>query len=211
MGEFPVSTATTSPDAFPALPTSAAPDVLDQLYRMSVDEYERLAEAGFLTDRRVELINGWLVRKMTTKPPHVFAVDATREAIAGILPRGWWVRDEKPVRIPEFDEPEPDVSVVRGSRQDYRSRHPGPGDIELLVEVSETSLAWDRGEKLSAYARARVPTYWILNLIERQLEVYTSPESGAYQTRRILRPTDRVAVVIDGAELGLIAVSELLP
>ena len=141
------------PETGSSLTTANVPHILDDLYRMSVDEYERLADSGCLKDRRVELINGWLVRKMTTKPPHVVAVDATREAISRLLPPTWWIRDEKPVRIPDFDEPEPDVSVVRGSRDDYRSRHPGPGDIELLVEVSDTSLAWDRGEKRAAYAR----------------------------------------------------------
>jgi Uma2 family endonuclease len=200
-----------APDTISSLATSNPPGILDDLYQMSVDEYERLADAGLLKDRRVELINGWLVRKMTTKPPHVVAVDATREAIASILPQGWWLRDEKPVRIPDFDEPEPDISVVRGSRQDYRSRHPGPGDIEFLIEVSDTSLPWDRREKLSAYARAGVPTYWILNLIDRQLEVFTSPDSSAYQTRQILAPGDRAPVVIEGAEIGSITVADMLP
>jgi Uma2 family endonuclease len=189
----------------------AAPDDLDRLYRMTVEEYEGLADAGILRDRRVELINGWLVKKMTTKPPHVVAVDAAREAIAGILPRGWWLRDEKPVRIPDFDEPEPDISVVRGKRQDYRSRHPGPGDIEFLVEVSDTSLSWDRREKLSAYARAEVPTYWILNLVDRQLEVFTAPESDAYKNQQVFGPGDRAPIKIEGIEVGAIAVADLLP
>jgi Uma2 family endonuclease len=208
-----MSTAMTpaGPDAVSALETSAAPHVLDHFYQMSVDEYERLADAAFLRDRRIELINGWLVRKMTTKPPRVVAVDATREAIAAILPPGWWLREEKPVRIPDFDEPEPDVSVVRGSRQDYRSRHPGPGDIEFIVEASDTSLPWDRREKLSAYARANVPTFWILNLVDRQLEVFSSPTSDRYQTSQIFGPDDRVAVVIDQVTVGLITVADLLP
>ncbi len=200
-----------APDALSALETSSAPQVFDHLYRMSVDEYERLADAEFLKDRRVELINGWLVRKMTTKPPHVVAVDATRETIAGILPPGWWLREEKPVRIPDFDEPEPDVAVVRGSRQDYRSRHPGPGDIEFIVEVSDTSLSWDRREKLSAYARANVPTYWILNLVDRHLEVFTSPAADGYQTSQVFGPADRVPVVIASVAVGLITVADLLP
>ncbi len=188
-----------------------APDDLDQLYRMTVEEYEALADSGLLKDRRVELINGWLVKKMTTRPPHVVAVDAVRESIAAILPPGWWLREEKPVRIPDFDEPEPDISVVRGQRRDYRSFHPGPGDIVLLVEVSDTSLAWDRREKLSAYARANVPSYWILNLIDRQLEVFTAPESGAYKNHQIFGPSDRAPMVIDGVQVGTIAVADLLP
>jgi Uma2 family endonuclease len=184
---------------------------LDDLYRITVDEYERIADSGVLTDRRVELINGWLVRKMTTKPPHVVAVDAARESIARLLPKGWWLREEKPVRIPDFDEPEPDVSVVRGSRRDYRTRHPAPGDIEFLVEVSDTSLSWDRGEKLSAYARASVPTYWIINLVDRQLEIYSNPTPTGYQDCQILGPSERGRVVIDGVEMGVIAVADLLP
>ena len=86
------ATIPTAPDAVSALMTSASPEIFNHLYRISVDEYERLADEGFLRDRRVELINGWLVKKITTKPPHVVAVDATREAIAGILPPGWWLR-----------------------------------------------------------------------------------------------------------------------
>jgi Uma2 family endonuclease len=178
---------------------------------MTVDEYECMADAGVLKDRRVELINGWLVRKMTTKPSHVIAVDATREAIAGLLPPGWWLREEKPIRIPDFDEPEPDISVVRGSRNDYRSRHPAPGEIELLVEVSETSLTWDRAGKMSAYARAGVPTYWILNLTARELEVYSRPTAGGYENRIVYRAGDQVSVIIDKVEVGLIAVNDLLP
>jgi Uma2 family endonuclease len=196
------------PSSVPA--TLAGAQILDHLYRMTVDEYEQLADSGVLRERRVELVNGWLARKMTTKPPHVVAVDAAREALAGILPAGWWLRDEKPVRIPEFDEPEPDISVVRGSRQDYRARHPGPGEIEFVIEVSDTSLAWDRREKLAAYARAAVPSYWILNLIDRQLEVFTSPESQVYRARQVLGPGDKAPVVIDGAEAGKIAVAALL-
>jgi Uma2 family endonuclease len=177
---------------------------------MTVDEYEQLADSGVLKDRRVELINGWLVRKMTTKPPRVVAVDAARGALVGILPKGWWIRDAKPVRIPDFDEPEPDISVVRGSRQDYRTRHPGPGEIELVIEVSDSSLAWDRREKLVAYARGGVPSYWIFNLIDRQLEVFTSPESQVYRSHQVLGPDDKAPVVIDGVEAGTVAVDNLL-
>jgi Uma2 family endonuclease len=115
------------------------------------------------------------------------------------------------VRIPEFDEPEPDISVVRGSRQDYRTRHPGPGEIEFLVEVADTSLSWDRGPKLMAFSRAGVPTYWILNLVDRQLEVFTSPGAAGYQTHVILGPSDRASIVIGGVEAGSIKVGDILP
>jgi Uma2 family endonuclease len=200
-----------APSSLSGTPILPSPHAFDDLYRITVDEYEQLADAGVLKDRRVELINGWLVRKMTTKPTHVVAVDATREAIASLLPHGWWLREEKPVRIPDFDEPEPDVSVVRGSRQDYRSRHPGPGDVDFLIEVSDSSLSWDRGENLLAYARAGVPTYWILNLVDRQLEIYSDPKPAGYDNRQVLGPADQGRVVIDRADVGVIAVADLLP
>ncbi len=205
---------TTTPGASSSLsgiPTLPSPHAFDDLHRITVDEYERLADAGVLEDRRVELINGWLVRKMTTKPPHVVAVDAALESIAGLLPNGWWLREEKPIRIPDFDEPEPDFSVVRGSRQDYRTRHPGPGEIDFLIEVSDCSLSWDRGEKLSAYARAGVPTYWILNLVDRHLEIYSDPKPTGYLDCQITGPAGQARVVIDHAEVGVIAVADLLP
>ncbi len=188
---------------------SIAVQGFDDLYRWTVDEYEQLADNGVLKDRHVELINGWLVRKMTTRPPHVLAVDATRQAIAPLLPHGWWLREEKPIRIPDFDEPEPDLSVVRGTRLDYRSRHPEPGEIVFLVEVSDTSLPWDRGQKKSAYARAAVPTYWIINLVDRQLEVYSDPVRGEYQNQQVLGPDGSVPVVIDGVEIGVVSIRDL--
>jgi Uma2 family endonuclease len=185
---------------------------LDELYRMTVDEYERLANADVLDDRRVELIGGYLVKKMTTKPPHVWAVDAARENLDRLVPVGWDLREEKPVRIPDFDEPEPDLAIVSGTRDDYANHHPGPGEIGLLVEVADSSLAWDRGAKLAAFARAGIPVYWIINLIDRHVEVYTGPRpDGSYSDCQIYRPGDEIPVVIAGSEAGRIAVADTLP
>ena len=126
--------------------------------RWTVDEYERLAAAGILKDRRITLINGYLVRKMTTNPPHVIATEETRRRLERLLPPGWHVRQEQPVRIPDHDEPEPDVVVARGSLRDYAARHPGPADILLLAEVADSSLAFDRGEQLQIFARLGSPS-----------------------------------------------------
>ena len=120
------------------------------VYRISVDEYERMA--GILDDDRVELIDGFLVKKMGKNPPHVWSTDAIMELLK-TMTRGYWCRQEAPVRIPDFDEPEPDVSIVRGSRDDYRDRIPAATDVALLVEVSETTLDRDQGPKWDAYAR----------------------------------------------------------
>ncbi len=181
------------------------------VYRMTVDEYEAMAEAGILRDSRVELIDGLLVRKMTKKPPHVWTVEAVDEALVRLLPPGWFTRQEKPVRIPDFDEPEPDVLVIRGARDDYRKRHPEPADLGLLVEVAETSLDRDRGDKLVAYGKGRVACYWIVNLVDRQVEVYTNPVATGYQSSQVFLPGEYVPVVIDGTEVGRVAVADILP
>ena len=112
-----------------------------------------------LDDSRVELIDGYLVRKMPKKPPHIWAVRRIVEAMPSLLPPGWTWWKEDPVKIPDFDEPEPDVTVLRGSAEDYRNRIPDASDVVLLVEVAERTLARDRGEKLTAYAKGGIAVY----------------------------------------------------
>lgn len=179
-------------------------------YRLTVYEYERLVEAGVLDDPRVELIDGYLVKKMGKNPPHIWVVDRVLEMLKP-LTSGWWCRKEDPVRIPDFDEPEPDVAVVRGSRDDYRDRLPEPKDIALAVEVAETTLDRDRGKKCDAYATARIPVYWIINLVDRRVEVYTDPGPAGYDSCQFFTAGEEVPVVVAGAIVGRIAVSDILP
>ena len=186
---------------------------LDELYRMTVDRYERLAEIGVLDDPQVELIGGLLVRKMTRKPRHVAACELVAGAIAVLLPSGWYIREQNPLRIPEYDEPEPDLVIVRGTRGQYVTRHPGPEDTALVIEVADTSLAKDRGEKLMAYARGGVPVYWIVNLMGDQVEVYSEPDrnTGRYTRRVVYTTSETVPLQIDGAKVGEVAAREILP
>src|SRR5271157_1474464 len=179
------------------------------LYRMTVDEYERIGE--MLNDPRVELIDGHLVKKMPKNPEHSWATKQVLKALESRLPRGWISRKEEPVRIPAYDEPEPDVSILRGSDDDYMHRKPGPAEVALLVEVSESTLSIDRGEKLRAYARAAIPIYWIVNLVDRQVEVYTGPGVDDYATRQDFLAGQQVPLVVDGQQLGQIAVDDILP
>jgi Uma2 family endonuclease len=178
---------------------------------MNVSEYERLVALGGLDDSRIELLDGLLVRKMGKNPPHVWSVDATEIGIARLLGAGWLLRRESPIRIPEFDEPEPDIAVVRGTRLDYKTRHPGPDDVGLLVEVAESSLDRVRGEKLQAYARARIPVYWIVNLIDQRVEVYTDPADNGYRAREDYPRGSQAPVIVDGHELGRLRIDDLLP
>jgi Uma2 family endonuclease len=185
----------------------------DELHRMTVNEYERLAESGVLDDPQVELINGLLVKKMTKKPRHVSTCELVAGALEALLPDGWYIREQNPLRIPDYDEPEPDVVIARGSRGRYATRHPSPGDVALVVEVADTSLGKDRGEKLLAYGRGGVPVYWIVNLLDDQIEVYCEPDrtSGGYARRVVHAVSDSVPLKIEDAEAGRVAVSDVLP
>jgi Uma2 family endonuclease len=179
---------------------------------ISVDEYEAMVASGEITQAdRLVLIEGRLVRKMTKYPPHSTATGSCHAAIQGLLPAGWHARKEEPVRIPSrASEPEPDVAVVRGSFKTYARRHPNEGDIALIVEVADSSLAKDRA-LVATYGAAGIPVYWLLNLNDRQLEVYSSPTGGAYLISQVLLETESVELVIEGRMLGRIAVEDLLP
>jgi Uma2 family endonuclease len=148
---------------------------------------------------------------MPKKPKHTTVTKKCQRTIERLLPPGWHVRKEDPVQLPIYDEPEPDVSVVRGDEDAYLHRHPGPGDVTLIIEVAETSLTRNRGEKRDIYARAGIPTYWVVNLVDRQLEVYSNPAGGVYPAPTILGEHDSADLVIEGRVVGQVAVAEILP
>ena len=184
--------------------------------RFTADEFLRMAEVGILCeDDRLELIDGEMVDKMGKKAGHSYATKEALKALEGRLPAGWTSRKEEPVRIPEYDEPEPDVAIVRGTDADYEDRIPTAADVALVVEVSDTTLAQDRGKKLSAYAKGRIPVYWIVDLKRRLVEVRSQPygkgKLAGYARCEIYQEGDQVPVVLDGQEVGRVAVSDLLP
>jgi Uma2 family endonuclease len=187
----------------------------DPIWRLEVEQYHNMIRTGILTDDDpVELLEGWLVTKMPKSPPHRITTQLTRDALAGLLPPHWYVDDQEPITT-EDSEPEPDISVVRGERRQYRDRHPGAADIALVIEVSDTTLQRDRTSKKRIYARAGIAVYWIINLPEQHIEVYTRPISDAeepnYQQREDYQIDDVVPVFLDGAEIGRLAVRDLLP
>jgi Uma2 family endonuclease len=181
------------------------------LYRMPLEQYEAMVDSGVFTkDDRFELVDGLLVKKMTQNDPHSTADLLTRDALQRVVPAGWHVRSDKPVRMPPDSKPEPDQSVVRGAVRDYKARSPEPADVGLVVQVAVRSLARDR-KRSPWYAANGIPVYWIVNVLERQVEVYSSPTSDGYGARQIYMPGDNVPVVLDGAEVGQIAVDDILP
>jgi len=183
--------------------------------KMSVDEFEQLIEAGKLTDEdRVELLEGYMVYKMPANPPHDFAVHAVFRRLDRLAPAGWTVRSQVGARLSE-SRPEPDAAIARGVERDYSTRQPLPADLGLVVEVADSSLDRDQLDKTRIYARDRIPVYWVVNLIDRRVEVYTDPtgpgDDPRYHTLRVFGPGSAVPVELDGAPVGTIPVDELMP
>lgn len=185
------------------------------LRRFTVPEYHAMLAAGVLTrGDPVELIDGYLVEKMSRNPPHDSAIDLFRAALAPFIRPGLLLRSQQAVTLLD-GEPEPDFALVRGGPRSFARQHPRPADILLVAEVADTSLPIDRGLKGVAYARNGLPVYWIVNLEEGQVEVYTDPDPAAtppaYRTRTDYRPGDTVPVILDGQPAGGIAVDDLMP
>jgi Uma2 family endonuclease len=180
--------------------------------RLSVEQYDQMVEHGILPEtNRFELIEGRIVEKDVKDPVHPTIVDLTRVAIQRVLPAGWFIRKEDPIRIPNRrSEPEPDLAVVRGTIRDYATRHPDPGDVALVVEVTRSTVAKDRA-LAKVYGSGDIPAYWIVDVARRRLEVYENPVGGKYSSRRILGESDTVSLIIDGQDVGPIAVADFFP
>lgn len=183
--------------------------------KFTVDEYDRLIAQGFLTeDDRVELLEGYVVLKMPANPPHDFSVTAAAKALDRLLPAGWTVRRQVGTRLSE-SRPEPDFAVARGTDRTYAGRHPQPADLGLVGEVSDSSLDRDQQDKARIYARDRIPVYWVVNLVDRRVEVYTDPtgpgDDPRYHTLRVFGPGSAVPVELDGTTVGTIPVDDLMP
>lgn len=193
---------------------TTSPGPPNSLHRFSVRQFQRMIDDGILTtDDRVELLEGWVVEKMTHNPPHAAALDCAHEALRPLLPPAWRLREQKPI-VTADSQPEPDLAVVKGPLSRYAERHPGRDDVCLVVEVAESSLADDREFKGRLYARARLPVYWIINLVETKVEVYTLPKAGkapAYRQRRDYGPDEFIPLVIDGKEVAQVLGRRLFP
>src|SRR5215472_12933390 len=177
-------------------------------------EYDRFVDLEVFRGEAVELIAGQLVVAEPQGAYHASVVSAVDYALRAILPSGWIVRLQAPVSLDDESEPEPDVVVVPGRPGDYRAAH--PAHPALAVEVAESSLAFDREHKGGLYARAGIEDYWIVNLVDRVLEVYREPEPDAaathgwrYRSTAVLTPPAVVAPLAFGS--SRIAVADLLP
>lgn len=179
-------------------------------HRFTVSQYHKMIAAGVLTENdRVELLEGYVVEKMPHDPLHDGTLQRVNKRLARSLPAGWEIRVQMAVTLGR-SEPELDAAVVRLDPDEYTSRHPGPADIGLLVEVSNTTLDTDREDKLPIYARAGVAAYWIVNVVDREIEVHEQPSGSSYVSSRVFRPGDDVPFTLDGLVVASVPVTELL-
>ena len=186
-----------------------------ELRRFKRVEYEKLVENGFfMPGERVELIDGLLIVAEPQSSIHYTTIRAIEQELRHAFGEGWDVRTQAPIALDDNSEPEPDVAVVCGNFQDYRFAH--PGDPVLVVEVALTSMRLDRRHKSSLYARAGRAEYWIVNLVDRVLEVRRDPVPSSstpygwdYAAVETLRPGDIVRPL--AAPTAEIAVADLLP
>lgn len=177
-------------------------------HRFSVAEYHRMAETGILRpDARVELLDGRIIDMSPIGPFHGGITKRLNHLFTRLARGRWMVSVQDPLRLNDDSEPEPDLMLVKPAPDDYTSRHPGPEDVFLLIEVSDTTLDYDREEKLPAYGRAGIPEVWILNLNDRTIETYREPHFTGYAARQTLRAGDTLSplrfpdVTLDVAEL----------
>ena len=179
------------------------------LMRISCDRYhEMIASGGLREDDRIELINGYLVTKMSIGSLHSGMVNRLNRLLGRLFGDSAIVTIQNPVTIHEYSEPEPDVVVAKFREEFYADRHPYPEDILLVIEVADTSLAFDREAKIPLYASCGIPESWLVDLIHHEIHVFRRPDGAAYQETVVFRSGDLLPVpgsteTLAVAELGL--------
>jgi Uma2 family endonuclease len=183
--------------------------------RFSVAEYHRLIDIGMLTENDdLELLDGHLVKKMSKGPTHDGTLSKVEKRILKIIPLGWDTRNQSVLTL-TGSEPEPDLLVARVDTHDYMTRHPTVADVGLVIEVSNSTLETDREDKGTLYAANGIATYWIINVIDRQIEAYTDPVNSTplptYRTRTDYLPGQTIPLVLDGQTIAELPVADMLP
>jgi len=169
--------------------------------RFTIAEYHRLIDLGFFAeDDRVELIEGEIVNMVSKGKPHAVCCSRLNRELLNLVGDRAIIRCQDPIFLPNYSEPEPDFAIVRNRDDNYLANHPTPEDILLLMEISDSSLQYDREVKLSLYAQYNIVHYWIFNLLENQLEVYRhsykkfASNKFDYRQKQIFLPDESVSL-----------------
>jgi Uma2 family endonuclease len=163
--------------------------------RFTVDEYYRIAEAGILTsDDRVELLDGEIIDMVPIGSQHAAHVAKLDRLISSSLGDRAIVWIQNPIRLDRFSEPEPDIALLRPRDDFYASAHPGPDDVFLIIEVADSSLEFDRANKVPLYAEHGIPSVWLLNLQDEAIECFGQPRDGEYHSVQALSGDDDIEI-----------------
>ena len=167
--------------------------VFPQKHLTDIAEWHRMGEAGiFPPEARLELIEGEIFTMAPIGFNHAGHIHRLNRIFARLWNEGVDVRIQSPLQLSDLSEPEPDLTLVKPDANDYTTRHPNTSDVLLLVEVSESTLRFDRTQKLRLYATHNIPEYWIVNLIDDCLEVYRQPQDGDYLDKSTLTKADSI-------------------
>lgn len=180
-----------------------------QRRRWTLAEYHQLADTGMFDGQRVELVEGDVLVMSPQKHRHAVSLSLTCDVLRDVFGGDYWIRSQMPLSLGTTSEPEPDVAVLRGAPRDY-SQH--PDSALLIVEISDTTLSSDRDKKATLYANAGIEDYWIVNLVNRQLEVFRNPQPGEkahYAESVIVDETKKIAPL--AMPDACLAVADLLP
>ena len=183
----------------------------DFLWRMSIDTYHQMIEMGaFSRDDEIELIHGYLVKKMPKNRRHAKITQILLALIGQLIGvgDGWFLSVQDPITLGD-SEPEPDLALIRGNFSDY-TNHPGPEDIGIVIEVADSSLEYDTVVKKRLFAQHGIPQYWIVNLLENQIDVFREPfatdDRFGYRMQTVYLNEDRLPLILDDQLMGEIEV-----
>jgi Uma2 family endonuclease len=170
--------------------------VFPQKHLTDIAEWHRMGEAGiFPPEARLELIDGEILTMAPIGFNHAGHLRRINTMFTFLVADNALVSIQSPVQLGDLSEPEPDFALLRPEPNFYSTRHPNAADVLLLVEVSDTTLRFDRSQKLRLYATHNIPEYWIVNLIDKCLEVYRQPQDGDYLHKAVLGKTDSLNLV----------------
>jgi Uma2 family endonuclease len=195
-------------------PVDASPVAEESPYLFTADEFYRLLESKFFPpEARVGLWEGRIYEKMAKTQAHAVASINAIMTLTRVLPPGWCLSGENPFTVSQNKAPLPDLIVLRGRGNDYIDRRTEAADVGLVIEFSLTRLKFDTGSKLESYARAGVSAYWVLNFKDNVIHIYESPitEEGRFASVVTVALGGSFPFTLDGAQVCLIAASDLLP
>ena len=160
------------------------------------EEYHKMGEIGLLKpDENVELINGEIYNKAPIGSRHFAVVNKLTAFFVPVFVKHHIVSVQNPIHIDHWNEPEPDLVILKQNKEEYMRALPQPADVLAVIEVADTSYNMDKNVKLPLYASSGIPIYWIVKLSEDIIEVYSYPRSGQYSSRTIYYPTDKIPLL----------------